>query len=215
MRPLLPIAFLLAFYPLIPSLELDSRTFDEGEEKVCACPTSGDTYTVTTTADSGDGSLREAITCANNFSALNNIIFDIPGSGPHIIQVLSALPTITGSGLTMDGGSGFNIEINGSALTGAENGLSLDGATSCTITGLMISSFPDDGINVTSTFSASILGNVIVNNGTQNADGEGVYINNSSGSLVVVDNYIGVLNDGVTAFGNSGDGVDVFNSTSR
>src|SRR4051794_13981404 len=50
---------------------------------------------VTTTADSGPGSLREAIETANAAPGLDTITFAIPGSGVQTIQPLSALPTIT------------------------------------------------------------------------------------------------------------------------
>ena len=54
--------------------------------------------TVTTPADSGAGSLREAITQANATPGLNGIIFNIPGATcPKIITVSTALPQITES----------------------------------------------------------------------------------------------------------------------
>ncbi|MBI5835179.1 MAG: hypothetical protein HZB16_22975, partial [Armatimonadetes bacterium] len=42
-------------------------------------------YTVTTTADSGVGSLRDALVSANTSAGLDTIEFGIPGSGPYII----------------------------------------------------------------------------------------------------------------------------------
>jgi len=42
--------------------------------------------TVVNTNDTGSGSLREAITTANQINGPVNIHFNIPGSGPHIIQ---------------------------------------------------------------------------------------------------------------------------------
>ena len=60
------------------------------------------TYTVTTTADSGAGSLRQAILDANTNAGADTIAFDIPGSGIHTITPLTALPAITQS-LTIDG----------------------------------------------------------------------------------------------------------------
>ena len=60
------------------------------------------TYTVTTTADSGAGSLRQAILDANTNAGADTIAFDIPGSGVHTITPLTALPAITQS-LTIDG----------------------------------------------------------------------------------------------------------------
>jgi hypothetical protein len=61
-----------------------------------------DTYTVTTTADSGAGSLRQAIMDANGHSGADTIAFNITGSGVQIIAPASALPKITGA-VTIDG----------------------------------------------------------------------------------------------------------------
>ncbi|MFZ1702943.1 MAG: BspA family leucine-rich repeat surface protein [Saprospiraceae bacterium] len=41
--------------------------------------------------DSGVGSLREAIACANNEAGPDTITFNIPGAGPHIIELLSTV----------------------------------------------------------------------------------------------------------------------------
>ncbi|MEM7048398.1 MAG: hypothetical protein AAF604_02015 [Acidobacteriota bacterium] len=57
---------------------------------------------VTTTADSGTGSLREAVTCANATPEHDTITFAIPGTGPHEIALSTALPTITAP-VTIDG----------------------------------------------------------------------------------------------------------------
>ena len=53
------------------------------------------TFTVTTTLDSGGGSLRQAILDANANFGPDVIDFNIPGVGPHTISPLSALPDIT------------------------------------------------------------------------------------------------------------------------
>ncbi|MEO8670767.1 MAG: hypothetical protein ABI411_05590 [Tahibacter sp.] len=102
-----------------------------------------DTFTVTNTADSGAGSLRQAITDANAMQvtgatscAPHSIVFAIPGSGVHTIQPLSALPrfaiTITVDGYTQPGASqnalnegsnaAIRIELDGS-LAGLVDGL--------------------------------------------------------------------------------------------
>src|SRR3954451_8108874 len=56
--------------------------------------------TVTTTADSGPGSLRQAIltvaSSANNFQDPGVVRFDIPGAGVHTIAPLSPLPMVQG-----------------------------------------------------------------------------------------------------------------------
>jgi uncharacterized repeat protein (TIGR01451 family) len=61
------------------------------------------TFTVTTTADSGPGSLRQAITAVNSAGAGNTIAFAIPGPGPHVIAPTTALPSLASDGTTIDG----------------------------------------------------------------------------------------------------------------
>src|SRR5437016_2554683 len=65
-------------------------------------PSIAATYTVTSTADSGAGSLRQAILDANANAGADTIGFNIVGSGIHTIAPASALPTITGP-VTIDG----------------------------------------------------------------------------------------------------------------
>jgi hypothetical protein len=62
------------------------------------------TYTVTSVGDDGAGSLRQAMLDANGDggSGVDIIGFDIPGSGPHTIQLASQLPAIARD-LTIDG----------------------------------------------------------------------------------------------------------------
>ncbi len=78
-------------------------------------------FLVTTTNDTGDGSLRKAINDANKSPGLDLIGFDIPGPGVHTIIPLSKLPNITDP-VTIDASTqpGFIatplIEINGSLL---------------------------------------------------------------------------------------------------
>ena len=60
------------------------------------------TFTVTNTNDAGPGSLRQAILDANALAGADTIAFNIPGTGPHSIQVLSSLPGVTGP-VTIDG----------------------------------------------------------------------------------------------------------------
>jgi hypothetical protein len=60
-------------------------------------------FFVTTIADGGAGSLRQAITAANgNGPSSDQISFAIPGPGPHLISLNSALPAIT-QPLAIDG----------------------------------------------------------------------------------------------------------------
>ena len=61
-------------------------------------------FTVTTTADTGAGSLRQAVTDAGAAAGPHTIAFNIPGSGAHSIALATDLPTIViTEGLTIDG----------------------------------------------------------------------------------------------------------------
>jgi len=81
---------------------------------VLASPAWAATYTVTNNADSGTGSLRQAIIDADTTTGVADTInFATSVSGQTITLTSSQLPTITdGAGLTIDGGS-TNITISG------------------------------------------------------------------------------------------------------
>lgn len=65
-------------------------------------PASAATFVVSSTADTGTGSLRQAITDANSAGSTNAITFAIGGPGPHAIALASQLPGISGT-LVIDG----------------------------------------------------------------------------------------------------------------
>ena len=60
------------------------------------------TFTVTTTKDTGPGSLRAAIQAANANPGADLIAFDLPGTGVQTISPLSELPALTNA-VTLDG----------------------------------------------------------------------------------------------------------------
>lgn len=113
------------------------------------------TFTVSNTLDSGPGSLRQALLDANAAPGLDTIAFNIPGTGPHSIQVGSTLPGIT-SPVLIDGytqpGATVNTAVVGSnaviqielrpagTLTGSGL-LLLVGSSGSTIRGLAINRF--------------------------------------------------------------------------
>ena len=125
-------------------------------------PNSG-IFIVTTTSDSGVGSLRRAMQTANTTPGVNIITFNIPGNGVHTITPLSALPEITDP-VFIDGYSqpgshpntngpelGSNavllIELNGTNINPGLDGTALlirDGNS--TIRGLVINRTPNAGI---------------------------------------------------------------------
>src|SRR5205823_5883407 len=112
-----------------------------------------DTFTVTNTNDTGTGSLRQAVTDANNHSGLDTIAFDIPGTGVHTITPATALPNITDAviidGYTQPGASANTLAVGDNAQlliqldgsTTAGNGLAFGPPGGSTVRGLIISNY--------------------------------------------------------------------------
>ena len=131
---------------------------------------SATTYTVTSTADTGPGSLRQAITDANTSPGTDTIAFNIVGSGVHTIVPATPLTPIT-EAVTIDGytqpgsspntnavGLGLNtvlmIEIAGTATTG--NGLEAR-IPGVTFRGLAVNRFSQDQVGGSDSFLHSNL----------------------------------------------------------
>lgn len=111
---------------------------------------------VTTTADSGSGSLRN---CLANAGAGDVINFDtavFPPNSPATISVLTPLPSITVNSLTIDG-SNAGVIVNGSQLT-AGSGFELIEVNNVTIQGLQIVNFPWVGIDILINSTNSLIG---------------------------------------------------------
>ena len=120
-----------------------------------------DGIAVTTTDDSGTGSLRQAILDANATAAADTICFVIPGEGVHTIAPTSALPAVEHpvliDGYTQPGSSPntlpvgsdaeLRIEVDGSAAGVSSPGLRLTG-TGITVRGLAIGDFNGDLVRI-------------------------------------------------------------------
>lgn len=136
-------------------------------------------FTVSTTADSGPGSFRQAILDANSNSGPDTIEFQI-GTGPKTITFTAPLPQIS-SPVTIDGTTqpGFSfapiIELNGNSL--ASDGLFITAGGS-TVRGMVINNFHGSGI-----------------------------VLSINGENTIVGNYIGVDISGNSAAGNLDDGI--------
>src|SRR5262249_24217347 len=110
-------------------------------------------YVVTSDADSGPGTLRDAITQAN-LGNYNEIDFKIDTVGSEQrIDLASGLPALTASNVFINGlsqgGSGNTtqlIKLNGTNAGSDTDGLDLEGAN-CTVSGLMTRDFSENGID--------------------------------------------------------------------
>lgn len=136
------------------------------------CPSVlANTFTVTNTADSGAGSLRQAILDANVSAGPNNISFNIPTTDSGFdgsvftIKPLSALPVVV-SNITIDGSTqaaftgdtnqfGPEVVINGSSAPG--DGLRLDDNN--IVKGLVINGFSGSGVLMTWQFASGLVAN--------------------------------------------------------
>jgi hypothetical protein len=158
------------------------------------------TFIVTSTGDSGTGSLRQAIFDANATVGLDSIVFNIPGTGPHTITPTSPLPTITDA-VTIDGTTqpGFTgspiIELDGSMAGYLINGLEVTAGNSV-VRGLVINRFEEDGIRLTNNGRNMIEGNYIgtditgtVRYPTRSGAGVIIISNRSRGHIVVLDGH--------------------------
>jgi uncharacterized repeat protein (TIGR01451 family) len=143
------------------------------------------TLFVTTNADSGTGSLRQAILDANNAAVCNvpcTIGFNLPG-GQLTIAPPTSLPAITAGGVTIDattqpGYSGAPlITLDGSSNPNPSAGLQLSGGFD-TVKGLSIVTFQGSAIAI-----------------------------DTAGNDTISANYLGLHTDGSTAGQNAGDGV--------
>ena len=157
-------------------------------------------FKVTTTADSGTGSLRQAITNANAVAGTDTVLFRIPGAGVRTISTLSGLPAVTGpiviDGTTQPGFGGTPlIQISGSG-AGNVSGLTLDtGSGGSTVKGLIVSNFSTAG-------SAGIWLN------SPNNTIQGNWIGLNSTGTAAAGNYNGIELSSGNLIGTNGDGVN-------
>ncbi len=147
-------------------------------------------FIVTTAADSGAGSLRQAIIDANANAGTDTITFNIGADGSQqTINLLTALDPITDT-IIIDGFSQYGaltpttpiIEINGAATTGVDGIVLSAGSGGSTIQGLIINNFDDDGIDI------------------------------ESANNTIIGNWIGLDNTGTSASANGGEGLEISTS---
>jgi hypothetical protein len=156
------------------------------------------TFTVLNTADSGAGSLRQAILDANGNAGADLISFNIGGGGVQTIAPTSGLPTITDpviiDGTTQPGFAGSPIiELNGAG-AGLASGLVITAGNS-TVRGMVINRFQATG--------------------TFGSDGKGAgIVLSTNGGNIIEGNYVGTDASGTAGLGNYRWGVLIFAGSS-
>ena len=195
------------------------------------------TFTVTTTADAGAGSLRQAILDSNTASpGPNTIAFNIGGGGGHFITPASPLPTITNP-VIIDGTTqpGFSIGTSLVVLEGGSTPNALDiSAGNSTVEGLGFELFSQSAITLESSGGNLVQNNQIEGNtvgilitssmntiGGTTASARNIISLNTDGIYVtgtanlIEGNYIGTDQIGTSAAGNTHDGVLVTGSSNQ
>lgn len=148
-------------------------------------------FTVTRVADdTNGGSLRWAITQANETPGTDTIQFDLPSSEGRVITPTSALPAITGTvtidGLSQPGSAGQNpvVVLAGEGLNASGLRISAPGVV---VRGLIINGFRNHGIHVTSS-NAIIQTNLIGLNPAGDTavpnEGAGIFVDNAASVLI-------------------------------
>ena len=135
--------------------------------------------TVGNTNNDGPGSLRQTILNAGAIPGLDTITFDIPGPGPHTIQLTDPLEIIDDpiviDGTTQPGAScdpvssdiSPTIVLDGSTIATTapiSDGLNISAGDS-TVSGLQITGFGSDGINLNTNGNNRVECNIITQNG--------------------------------------------------
>ena len=145
---------------------------------------------VTTTNDSGTGSLRQAIVTANTNPGPNTIVFQIPGKAPFTIKPASALPALTApvviDATTQTGYSGQPlVALDGASTSGSTIALRFTAGQS-TLRGLAINRFPVQALELDGA-SNIIQGNFVGTDVTgliQQDNGSEALLVKSAGNLI-------------------------------
>lgn len=155
-------------------------------------------FVVTTTNDTGPGSLRQAILDANANGGLDTITFNIPGGGVQTIAPASVLPAISdavildaysqpgaiANALGTGTGATLLIELRGSGAGSGVSGLTIDAGGS-TVRGFVINDFRASGT----------------------VGGNGILVR--SDNNLIEGNFIGTTTAGSTAFANARYGISI------
>jgi hypothetical protein len=170
-------------------------------------PVESYTYVVTSAADSGPGTLREAL--SDDYAGMHNnttITFDpnvFSPQNPATIMLETPLPYLMRDYITIDA-SNAGVVLDGSRIEGEGDGIVVQGSH-CTVMGLQIINFPFAGINLSGAY-AQIGGSRNTGDGPTGQGNQvgGCHMGIMGGSYqsVVQGNLVGVDATGTKAFPN-------------
>jgi hypothetical protein len=157
-----------------------------------------DIFTVSTTADSGPGSLRQAIEDANALSGFDDIHFDIAGTGVQTIAPGTDLPAVTDP-----------VNIDGYTQPGSSPNTNSVGALNSVLM-IEIAGTPEVATGLSITAGSSVVTGLAI----RGFSGANVLLASGSSNLVG-GNYIGTSAAGAESAGGDGDGVLVLSSSNQ
>jgi titin len=177
-----------------------------------------DAIRVTSAADSGPGTLRQALLDVTAGETISFSATAFPPGSPVTIVVESPLPALDDNDVTIDA-SDAGVVLDGSRAPANTDGLSLHG-DGCGVRGLTIQNFPRDGIVIESGASGNGIGGDRSIGVGPNGQGNLIVQNGSSGISVRGDrnvvrgNFVGVDSSGRWALGNTLNGVALWDGAS-
>jgi len=173
--------------------------------------------TVTTTADSGPGSLRDAIARAGAGDAITFDEAIFPPKAPATIYLASALPPLTQYGLAVDG-SAAGVVLDGYYAPTGTNGLELRGS-GIVIRGLRIQEFKGRGILIAASASGCTIGGSRAIGGGPNGQGNQIVTSGNNGIEILGSGNLVVGNDiglkGTIPAGNTHNGIALWQGASN
>jgi hypothetical protein len=206
-----------------------------------AAAVDGQTFVVTSTSDSGGGTLRAAIVAADtnaNAPAIDHIVFNLTGNGPFTIGLNGPLPSLSEpvvvDGYTQgdatpgtpaddarpndepSGSSNAVLKISLSGATaGPAFGITID-APNTTVRGLNIHSFSGAGILLNQGAGTRIEGNFIgtsIDGGSALANGGGIAVNEPFGTGATIGGTSPAARNIIS--GNTGNGIEFASTGDR
>lgn len=177
------------------------------------------TLQVVSAADSGAGTLRQALLDAKSGDTITFSPTVFPPSTPTTIFARSSLPTLNKNGITIDASSA-GVILDGSQMSSGTSGLTIT-AANCVVRGLTIQRFPGDGIWIEISAAGNIVGGDRAIGAGPNGQGNTIILNGTTGVSIrgdnnqVVGNHIGIDRTGMVNQGNLYSGVALWEGASQ